>query len=145
MTFWVVVSILALMLSPMVWLLPSRRTSGRMALRLEARRMGLAMQLTPQPWPHWLPEEPPHTCAQYHCARRRGHADSWSYWQVTPGVWLNQWREPCEDARVLEHLSRLPASVYKVEANPQMIALCWGEKGDAAALQDIARLLKALA
>lgn len=49
MTFWVVVSILALMLSPMVWLLPSRRTSGRMALRLEARRMGLAMQLTRKP------------------------------------------------------------------------------------------------
>ena len=45
MTVWLVVSILALILSPMAWLLPSHRQSGRMALRMEARRMGLAMQL----------------------------------------------------------------------------------------------------
>lgn len=145
MTVWVVVSILALILSPMVWLLPSRRTSGRMALRLEARRMGLAMQLKAQTWPHWLPQEPPHTCAQFHRARRRGQTDSWSYFQVAPGVWHNQWQEPCADERVLQHLARLPESVYKVEANAQMIAVCWGEKGDVVVLQNIAQLLKELA
>lgn len=145
MTVWVVVSILALILSPLAWLLPSRRMSGRMALRLEARRMGLNMQLAPQTWPHWLPEEPPATCAQYHQARRKGSADSWSYWQTEPGVWLNQWREPCDDARVLEQLRRLPPSVYKAEAGAQMIALCWGEREDAAVLQDVAQVLKALA
>ncbi len=145
MTVWVVVSILALILSPLAWLLPSRRMSGRMALRLEARRIGLAMQLAPQTWPHWLPEEPPGTCAQYHRERRKGATDTWCYWQTAPGVWLNQWREPCEDERVKAQLTRLPASVYKAEATAQMVALCWGEREDSAALQEVAQVLKTLA
>ena len=145
MTVWIVVSILALVLSPMVWLRPSRKQSGRMALRMEARRIGLAMQLTPQEWPHWLPKEPPNPCAQYHRPRRQGQVASWCYWQTTPGVWLNQWREPCEDPVLIAQFASLPGNVYKVEAGPQLIALYWGESGEAAVLQDIAATLKALA
>jgi hypothetical protein len=40
-----------------------------------------------------------------------------AYWQVSPGVWWNQWREPCEDPRLLEAFAGLPESVYKVEAD----------------------------
>ena len=43
MTVWIVVSILAVMLSPLAWLAPSRRQGGRMALRMEARRIGLGI------------------------------------------------------------------------------------------------------
>ena len=92
MTVLLVVSILALILSPLSWLRSSRKQSEQMKLRLEARRMGLAMQLAPQQWPHWLEKEPPSPCPQYHRARRRGHEDSFSFWQVSPGVWWNQWR-----------------------------------------------------
>lgn len=145
MTILIVVSILAVILSPMVWLRPSRNQSGRMAMRMEARRIGLAMQLTPQEWPHWLPLEPPSPCAQYHRPRRAGQASCWCYWQTEPGVWLNQWREPCTDEPLLEHLATLPGNVYKIEAGPQLIALYWGEKGDEKVLQDIAAVLKALA
>ena len=70
MTVWIVVSILLVVLSPLAWLRPSRHQSGRMALRMEARRIGLAMQLAPQEWPHWLGQEPPSPCAQYHRPRR---------------------------------------------------------------------------
>lgn len=145
MMIWIVVSILALVLSPMVWLRPSRNQSGQMAMRLEARRMGLAMQLVPQQWPHWLPKEPPNPCAQYHRPRRAGRSDQWCYWQTEPGLWLNQWREPCADASVHEQLKDLPGNVYKVEAGPQLVALYWGERGDAKVLLDIAKVLKALA
>lgn len=145
MTIWIVVSILALVLSPMVWLRPSRNQTGQMAVRLEARRMGLAMQLTPQQWPHWLPKEPPNPCAQYHRPRRAGRSDQWCYWQTEPGVWLNQWREPCDDARLQAQFTQLPGNVYKVEAGPQLLALYWGERGDSKVLQDIATVLKALA
>lgn len=145
MTGWIVVLLIAVALSPLVWLRPSRRQSGQMAQRLAARRLGLAMQLSHQEWPHWLPNQPPGTCAQYHCARRGGRSDSWSYWQTEPGQWLNQWREPCADATLLERLARLPADVYKVEASRQMLALYWGERGGEAELQRVAELLKALA
>ncbi|WPO98495.1 hypothetical protein SFA35_17895 [Pseudomonas sp. HR96] len=145
MTVWIVVSILALVLSPLAWLMPSRNQSGKMDLRLQARRMGLAMQLAPQQWPHWLPSEPPSPCAEYHRPRRAGAADRWSYWQTTPGTWLNQWREPCEDARLQPLLATLPANVYKVEAGEQMMTLYWGEKGEIKDLQAIDALLKALA
>ena len=130
MTVWVVVSILALILSPLAWLRPSRRQSGRMALRMEARRMGLAMQLTPQQWPHWLEPEPPGSCAQFHRPRRGSDPDVWCYWQSAPGIWVNQWREVCTDERLLAQFRKLPANVYKVEAGKQMIALYWGEKAN---------------
>ncbi|WP_349969435.1 hypothetical protein [Pseudomonas caspiana] len=145
MTFWIILSIVGVMLSPLVWLRPSRQQGGRMALRMEARRMGLAMQLSAQDWPHWLSRQPPSPCAQYHRPRRSSKPSVWAYWQTEPGVWLNQWREPCEDAGLLVHFNTLPADVYKVEADKQMITLCWGEQGEAEVLQRIAVVLKALA
>ena len=145
MTVWIVVSILLVVLSPLAWLRPSRHQSGRMALRMEARRIGLAMQLAPQDWPYWLKHEPPSPCAQYCRPRRAGAQAAWSYWQLEPGVWVNQWREVCGDEALLAHFAKLPANVYKVEADKQMIAVYWGEKGEASVLKDIDALLKALA
>ncbi|MCI0911021.1 hypothetical protein [Pseudomonas putida] len=145
MTVLLVVSILALILSPFAWLRQSRKQGEQMSLRLEARRMGLAMQLAPQQWPHWLEKEPPSPCPQYHRARRRGHEDSWCYWQVSPGVWCNQWREVCEVTRLNDVFSRLPGTVYKVEADKRMLALYWSERGDKSVLQDIAYAFETLA
>ncbi|TDV72128.1 hypothetical protein EC915_101268 [Pseudomonas sp. LP_7_YM] len=107
--------------------------------------MGLAMQLIPQEWPHWLPVEPPGTCAQYHRPRASREPETWVYWQMAPGVWVNQWREACDDWRLLSQLQTLPADVYKVEAGKQLIALYWAERGDVQVLQRIASVLKALA
>jgi len=103
------------------------------------------MQLGQQQWPHWLEKQPPERCAQYHRGRRAGRSDSWSYWQVAPGQWCNQWREPCADAAMLERLQALPADVYKVEATPQMISLFWGERGGEEELRAVAALLAQLA
>ena len=144
MTVWLVVSILALILSPMAWLRPSRKQSEQMNLRLEGRRMGLAMQLAPQQWPHWLEKEPPSPCPQYHRARRKG-ATIPVLLAGHAGVWWNQWREPCADPRLNEAFARLPATVYKVEADSRMLALYWSERGDKTVLQDIARVLETLA
>ena len=145
MTVWIVLSILALILSPMAWLRPSRNQSGKMGLRMAARRMGLAMQLAPQAWPHWFGQPAPDPCAQYHRPRRAGRVDEWSYWQSTPGEWLNQWREPLADERLQAQFGRLPANVLKVEATRQMLTLYWGERGEEEVLQDIAAVLDALA
>lgn len=145
MTVWIVVLLVAVVLSPLAWLRPSRRQQGRMAIRMAARSKGLGMQMSRQEWPHWLPEEPPSPCPQYHRARRRRASDSWCYWQMNAGEWVNQWREPCTDATLLPHLHTLPADVYKVEATTQMISLCWGEKGDVQGVEPVAAVLKALA
>lgn len=145
MTVWIVVSILALVLSPLAWLRPSRRQSGRMALRMEARRMGLSMQLAKQQWPHWLEPEPPGSCAQFLRPRRSTKPDEWCYWQSSLEIWVNQWREECVDERLLTQFKKLPASVYKIEATSQMIALYWGEKGESEVLLAIDEVLKALA
>lgn len=61
------------------------------------------------------------------------------------GRWRNRWREACEDARLLTHLATLPADVFKVEADNQMIALYWAERGEPEVLQRIDAVLKALA
>ncbi|MCF5468981.1 hypothetical protein [Pseudomonas syringae] len=145
MTVWIILSIICVMLSPLVWLRPSRHQNGRMALRMEARLMGMGMQLTPQEWPHWLAKEPPSPCAQYHRPRLGSHADAWAYWQTEPGVWLNRWREVCEDEKLLSHFRTLPSDVFKVEADSQMIAVYWAERGEPLVLQHINAVLKALA
>ena len=129
MTVWVVVSILALVLSPLAWLRPSRGQSGKMACRLRARQLGLAMQLAPQQWPHWLNSEAPSPCAQYHRARLEQQKAGWSYWQSAPGEWVNQWREACPDPAIAAILAHLPLDAYKVEADKGMVALYWGERG----------------
>ena len=49
------------------------------------------------------------------------------------------------DERLLTQLKKLPANVYKVEADKQMIVLVWGEKGDVDNLKAIDEVLKALA
>ena len=145
MTLWLTLVLLALLLSPLAWLLPSHRQRGQMEMRLAARRMGLAMQLSRQEWPHWLGRQPPKPCPQYHRPRRAGRRDSWCFWRSESGEWLNQWREPCADEALAGRLAELPMDVYKIEANSQMIALCWGERGDAEALQRVADVLAALA
>ncbi|MCQ9426104.1 hypothetical protein NRB16_21525 [Pseudomonas sp. LJDD11] len=145
MTGWIILSIICVMLSPLVWMLPSRRQSTRMALRLEARRLGLGMQLAREEWPHWLLREPPGSCAQYHCPRRSAESGQWQYWQTEPGTWVNRWREPCADERVMAHLQGLPGDVYKVEVDARMLSLYWGERGDAQVLQHINEAMKALA
>ncbi|KQQ57251.1 hypothetical protein ASF84_08865 [Pseudomonas sp. Leaf127] len=145
MTSWIILSIICVMLSPLVWMMPTRRQNGRMALRLEARRLGLGMQLSREEWPHWLQREPPGSCAQYHRPRQAGQTACWAYWQSEPGVWVNRWREVCEDEQMMAHFRALPADVYKVEADTQMVALYWGERGDAQVLQHMNATLKALA
>lgn len=145
MTWWIVILLIGLALSPLAWLRPSPRQRGQIEMRLAARRLGLGMQLAQQEWPHWLPFNPPAHCAQYHRGRRAGHSDVWSYWQIAPGEWINQWREPCADTEVLARLVELPADVYKVEAGRQMIALYWGERGDQSDLQKVVRVLAELA
>ncbi|TBV07107.1 hypothetical protein [Phytopseudomonas dryadis] len=145
MTGWIILALLVLALSPLVWLVPSRRQRGQMDVRLQARRMGLAMQLTREQWPYWLSKTPPSPCPQYHRPRRRGREDSWCYWQSEPGKWLNRWQEPCAEEPLAAQLATLPADVYKVEATAQMIALYWGERAQAESLQNIAAFLQARA
>lgn len=142
MSPWIPLLLVAFALSPLAWLVPSRRQRGQMDVRLQARRMGVAMQLMPQDWPHWLERLPPSPCPQYHSAGRCGRQDSWCYWQDEPGQWLNKWREPCEDGVLLAQLLELPADVFKAEASTQMVALCWGERGGEEALQRIADFLQ---
>jgi len=45
MALWLIPLILLALLSPLLWLLPAKRQGQRMQLRLQARRMGLGMQL----------------------------------------------------------------------------------------------------
>ena len=145
MTGWIVVALLVVALSPLVWLVPSRRQRGQMDVRMQARRMGLTMQLARTEWPYWMSNTPPNPCPQYHHPRPLGRQDSWSYWQSEPGKWLNKWQEPCADNALAEQLGTLPADVYKAEATPQMVALFWGERAQSESLQAVAAFLKARA
>lgn len=144
MNAWIIVLLLAALLSPLVWIVPSRQQRGQMAVRLAARRLGLGMQMARPEWPHWMQPEPPTSCPQYHRQRLCGRED-WRYWQVAPGEWHNRWREPCADAQLRDLLCQLPADVYMVEAAAQMLALYWGERGGETELARVAQVMLELA
>ena len=137
MNGWLVLLVAAVVLSPLAWLAPSRRQSAAMQVRLQARQMGLSMQLSQQDWPHWLERSAPTSCAQYYRVRSSKTAAQWCFWQLAPGQWLDRWREPCVEAQLLEQLLELPSDVYKVEAGQQLLSVYWGEKGGA---QDLLRI-----
>ena len=144
MTWWLVPLLIFVLLSPLTWLLPSRRQRGQMDVRLAARRQGLSMQLTPQNWPHWIEPEPPDPCPQYALARRGGTVQPLDLWQIEPGRWVNQWREPIVDQALLERLAKLPADLYRLQRTPQAVIACWGERGGSEALTEVAAVLRAL-
>lgn len=142
MTLWIVLLLIAALLSPLVWLLPSRHQRHRMAVRLEARRQGLAMQLLRREWPHWMAELAPNPCPQYHCVRHQ-RQDDWKYWQVRPGIWVDRWQEqPDMPTELADELQRLPADVFEVEATPGCLNLYWGERDGADHLPAIVRFMK---
>jgi hypothetical protein len=137
MSEWVVLFLIAVVISPLAWLVPSRRQLGSMEVRLQARRIGLSMQLSRQDWPHWLERSVPAACAQYYRVRSAARNEQWCFWQIESGTWLDKWREPCGDPDLLEQLRQLPVDVYKAEAGVQLVAVYWGEKGGTQELQRI--------
>lgn len=137
MNGWLVLLVVAVVLSPLAWLAPSRGQLGAMDVRMQARRLGLSMQLSAQDWPHWLERSTPGSCAQYSRGRSSQTPPQWCYWQSQPGKWLDRWREPCTDPLLQAQLNCLPADVFKVEAGPQLLAVYWGERGGPQALQSI--------
>lgn len=145
MTWWLVPLLIFVLLSPLTWLLPSRRQRGQMDVRLAARRQGLSMQLAPQSWPHWMEPEPPDPCPQYTLPRRKGSSQCLDCWQIEAGRWVNPWREPITDAELLARLARLPADVYRLQSTPQSVTAFWGERGGVESLAEVARVLRALA
>ncbi len=64
---------------------------------------------------------------------------------MAPGEWHNRWREPCVEEPLLQLLRRLPADVYQVDANKQMLALYWGERGGEEELKAIVEVMQQLA
>ena len=108
MNLWWMLFLLAVMLSPLAWLAPSRGQLGAMEVRLQARRIGLSMQLSGHDWPHWFERTVPGSCAQYFLQRSASNLSQWCYWQVEPGRWLDKWREPCVEPDMLEWLGTLP-------------------------------------
>lgn len=144
MNYWLIL-LLLLLLAPLVWLIPSRRQQGQIAVRQQARRLGLGVQLSPQRWPHWVAETAPSPCPQYYRARRPGSVGQWCYWRAASGEWLDRWREPCRDPQLARALAQLPEDAYKVEATERMLAVCWGERGGEQALSGLAQVLEGLA
>ena len=142
MNVWLVLLIVAVVLSPLAWLVPSRGQLGSMDVRQQARRMGLSMQLSREEWPHWFERTVSGSCAQFYLERRGASSRQWCYWQVEPGRWLDKWREPCLDPGLVAQLSLLPADVYKAEAGLQLVSVYWSEKSGVEMLPRIRDFLR---
>lgn len=139
---WIVIASSSLIISPLILLKPTKRQRKNVDLLNCARLMGLNIKLKSEEWPYWLEFKPPKLCLNFYLLRKN-HSDIWCYWQVSPGKWLNRWREECTSSRLLVEFMKLPQRLYKIEACSQALNVCW-EGNNIADLKAIDQVLQRL-
>jgi len=172
MTWLLIIFILALIIGPILVLLPSPRQKEQTAFRSEAKSRGISVELCsiedPDPDPdRYLSAtgkrlEPVIKCIAYRVARkrplhwRRVARINWKLIQTgehhltdLPAGWT--WREPPNEvAEVLrqalaEELHRLPEDAIAVEEINYIVSVYWREKGGSEALQAVCNFLEKIA
>ncbi|GAA5173339.1 hypothetical protein [Modicisalibacter zincidurans] len=155
MTFWLILAVTMLaIISPAVWLRPSRREHRIAALRQAAREAGVAVGFSKSPL-HMAPADLasyrwryPQTRPGPRCVLvREAHAST----QLKPYGTNWRWRiEPLRrlpaeaDQRLQQLLALLPEDALVLESTRDHLWLWWGESLDAAAFSDIERSMARL-
>lgn len=171
MTWLLIVFILALIVGPILILLPSPRQKEQMAFRAEAKARGITVELCTVEDPHPNPEsylsatgkplDPVIKCIAYRIARkrplhwRRTPRISWTLIRTQdahsadlPGGW--EWNEPADELpenltqALAKELPRLPEDVITVAESNYIVSVNWREKGGSDALEGVCSFLEIL-
>jgi hypothetical protein len=152
---WVFIIVAALLVSPVLRLLPTAREKQQMKLRQQALALGMKIQLTIIPSPRGvIPKEskgvvyrlPRASDAQalfqkhttYQIGRIDGSPQQWH--------WYNPVLEPAKDTaeKIIAAISKLPEDVCVIESNPLETAAYWTENGTIEDVRTIYEQLSAL-
>jgi hypothetical protein len=163
MKWFIIILVMASLLSSVMWVMPSPRQRHQGRLRLKARQLGIQVQLVRVSFPRATGEieGEDRTLAAYRFARTnldRDERSGWRCWEVLRVETLNNtglpehWSwgkevaalQPAEYKQLSAVLQQLPQGVQGVESTPLNLTLYWNERGDEAMLDRLAVLIRPL-
>ncbi|WP_372860547.1 hypothetical protein [Spongiibacter sp.] len=146
--FWVIATaVLAFMLAPILWIIPSPRQRRQVQLRERARELGVAVQIMvlPQNRRQRVRREAEQNGLAYSMNLPKSRAgERWRWW--LDGAEDDVPAPPLERERQLAALrDRLPTDAIVVEAGERRIRIFWREaNADVAAVDNLAAILAEL-
>lgn len=149
MTWLIVFIVVALILAPVMWMMPSAAQKRQAIMRERARKLGLMVNIVDLPQSHRakVRKESVSKGVSYslRIARQKGwQRPHWFIWREQPAG------EPAAaelpPPAILERLQSLreqmPADMVGLESNESGYSVYWQERGDSAAVDNIAALLE---
>ena len=149
MTYLIVFLVMALVISPVFWMMPSPRQKRQMALRQRAMSLGLSVQICDLPQTHRarVRQEAPERGVNYLLPwRRKGvKAGAFKYLAVRELESLSDETGAAEvDQLLSKTLAGLPNEVLALEYTSSGVAIYWREKGGAELVDFLHQQLEAL-
>lgn len=148
---WVLIVLgLALVLGPVMWVMPSAAQSRQAKLRAKAAALGLEVRISemPQLYRARVRQEDTVTGAVYRLRHPPRHQCSdWLVCREAIDAWQQEdlQRVPEAQRSVLQTLAaEFPADVRAVDQNPAGLGIYWCERGDEATVEKCLQLLKQL-
>ncbi|MDB4837626.1 hypothetical protein OAH87_04080 [Marinomonas sp.] len=155
MTPLIVIFIVLSLAGSIMWVLPSRKDRDQMALRLQARKLGLNVQLTsidlPDKWDKTKETHKVAAYSYYHIKPLTSLSTSvwllpyevWKYESITEGWWSNRCLPLDQDE--LKALKNYSTLITAIKVAPEGVFLYWRESGDSESLNVLSAFIHKLA
>lgn len=148
MTWLIVFVVVAMVLAPVMWMMPSPAQKRQVIMRERARKLGLMVNIVDLPQSHRAKtrKEPVEKGVSYslRIARQKGQRrPHWFIWRDEPeGEPAAAETPPRAIIEKLQSLrAQMPADMVGLESNDTGYSAYWRERGDSAAVDRIAALL----
>ncbi|MBR7888548.1 hypothetical protein J9B83_06290 [Marinomonas sp. A79] len=154
MTTLIVVFITLSLMGSALWILPPKKERERMALRMQARQLGLNVQLTsidlPDKWDKSKNREKTVAYALYRLKPIETITanvwllpyEVWKYHDVIDGWWSSEQLDASDEVKKV--LSEYGDLLTGVQLTADSVTFYWREKGDALALEALSMLVHSL-
>ena len=145
--FWIIASlVLAFMLAPILWIVPSPRQRRQMRLRERARELGITVQIAtfPQTRRQRVRKEEEYQGLAYCMALPRARAaERWRFWLDAAAREGEEFTPPAAIAAAMQRVAgELPNDCRVVEAGGRMLRVWWREaNAEVATVEALADLM----
>ncbi|NVK73182.1 MAG: hypothetical protein HWE24_06855 [Oceanospirillaceae bacterium] len=155
MTALIVIFITLSLMGSALWIMPPKKERQRMALRMQARQLGLTVQLTsidlPDKWDKSINHQKTIAYSVYRSKPVQTLPESvwllsyevWKYHLIADAWWASYDISLSDEAkRMLEQYRDV---IIGIKITPESVSFYWGEAGDERVLKDLAHLIFGLA
>ncbi|MGO3738485.1 MAG: hypothetical protein ACTJGG_03335 [Marinomonas foliarum] len=154
MTALIVIFITLSLMGSALWIMPPKKERQRMSLRMQARKLGITVQLTsidlPDKWDKSKNRQKTVAYSHYRLKPLVSLSETiwilpfevWKYRSITEGWWTS---EPIDlDLKTLGILEKYTSILSAVKITADGVFCYWDERGDEAVLNELSQLITAL-